>query len=217
MTSLLRFVRREEPAEGLRSRKKAKTRIMIEDAALRLFAEQGYEATTVEQITATVDISTTTFFRYFPTKADVVLCQQDVHLPMLREAILSRPPEENELDVLWYAIRCVWVPNIDPEHTLRAASAVAGSASLRGLLNDVNRGWLDAVIAMLAERRGLAVPDLRAAMSARIALGAFNEAVRTWTKIRNDEPIGRIIEEAFDTVKQLVGEWGETKREMEPK
>jgi AcrR family transcriptional regulator len=217
MTSLLRFVRREEPAEGLRSRKKAKTRIMIEDAALRLFAEQGYEATTVEQITATIDISTTTFFRYFPTKADVVLCQQDVHLPMLREAILSRPPEENELDVLWYAIRFVWVPNIDPEHTLRAASAVAGSASLRGLLNDVNRGWLDAVIAMLAERRGLAVPDLRAAMSARIALGAFNEAVRTWTRIRNDEPIGRIIEEAFDTVKQLVGEWGETKRETEPK
>jgi AcrR family transcriptional regulator len=207
MTTHVKFFRRDDTSEGLRSRKKAKTRVMLEDAALRLFAEQGYEATTVEQIAAAIDVSTTTFFRYFPTKADVVLCQQDAHLPMLRNAIVSRPQHESELDALRHAIMGVWVPNFDPDHTLRAAAAVAGSASLRGLYNDINRSWLDEVAVMLAERRGLAAADLRATISARVGLGTFSEAVRAWTDYRSGEPIALIVEEAFDTVRMLVGEW----------
>src|SRR6202142_4641493 len=77
------------PAPGLRERKKARTRASLREHALRLFGEQGYHATTVEQIAAAAEVSPSTFFRYFPTKEDLVL-QDDMDTRMI-EALDRQP------------------------------------------------------------------------------------------------------------------------------
>ncbi len=77
--------------DGLRERKKAKTRAAIREHALRLFREQGYSATTIEQIADAAEVSPATFFRYFPTKEDVVL-QDDFDIVTI-EALEAQPPE----------------------------------------------------------------------------------------------------------------------------
>lgn len=74
---------------GLRERKKAKTRAVIQSQAMRLFREQGYDATTIQQIIDAAEVSETTFFRYFPTKEDLVLHDGDDYV--LREALRAQP------------------------------------------------------------------------------------------------------------------------------
>ena len=61
------------PGISLRERKKIKTRILVQKQAMRLFRKQGYEATSVEQIAAAAEISPSTFYRYFPSKEDLIL------------------------------------------------------------------------------------------------------------------------------------------------
>src|ERR1700759_1478585 len=90
---------------GLRERKKARTRATIREEALRLFREQGYYATTVEQIAAAAEVSPSTFFRYFPTKEDVVL--QDDMEPLLAEAIKHQPPELGVVAAVRSSLRTV--------------------------------------------------------------------------------------------------------------
>ena len=83
----------EPPARpvSLRERKKARTRAAIRQHALRLIREQGYYATTIEQIADAAEVSPATFFRYFPTKEDVVL-QDDFDVISLG-ALENLPPE----------------------------------------------------------------------------------------------------------------------------
>jgi AcrR family transcriptional regulator len=91
---------------GLRERKKARTRASIREHALRLFREQGYQATTVEQIAAAAEVSPSTFFRYFPTKEDVVL-QDDMDTRMIG-ALERQPAGLSPLSAVRAAVREVW-------------------------------------------------------------------------------------------------------------
>ena len=76
--------------QGLRQRKKARTRAAIREQALRLFGDQGFDATTVEQIAAAAEVSPSTFFRYYPAKEDVLAGDGVDALAV--EAIAAQPP-----------------------------------------------------------------------------------------------------------------------------
>jgi AcrR family transcriptional regulator len=91
---------------GLRERKKARTRAAIREHAFRLFREQGYDATTVEQIADAAEVSPSTFFRYFPTKEDVVL-QDDMDVRML-EALARQPRKLSPIAAVRAAMRETW-------------------------------------------------------------------------------------------------------------
>ena len=105
------------PPDGLRSRKKARTRVAIEDAALLLFEGQGYEATTVEQIAECAEVSPTTLFRYFPSKAEIVLSDHGNELPALYEAIAARPRSENDAEAVRRAVQQAWVADRSGENS----------------------------------------------------------------------------------------------------
>lgn len=88
----------KKPELGLRERKKSQMRIAIQSHALRLFREQSYDTTTVANIAAAADISEATFFRYFPSKEDVVV--QDGYNSALVAILETQTPELNPFQAL---------------------------------------------------------------------------------------------------------------------
>lgn len=77
-----------DQSPGLRERKKIKTRAAIRREAFRLINEQGYTNTTVEQIADAADVSSSTFFRYFPAK-EAVLLSDDLIEPIIDAFIVA--------------------------------------------------------------------------------------------------------------------------------
>jgi AcrR family transcriptional regulator len=95
----------ESGGEGLRERKRAHSRATAVDVAMRLFAERGYDAVTVADICAAADIAPRTFFRYFPTKDDVLAEPARQMAARLTAAIAAAPAEQDDPAVLLGALR----------------------------------------------------------------------------------------------------------------
>lgn len=95
-----------EDGPGLRERKKAQVRRSIQGRALALFREQGYEATTVDQIIGELDVSQRTFFRYFPTKESLVL-DDDFDLVLVDE-LRGQPADLSLVDAMRGSLRSLF-------------------------------------------------------------------------------------------------------------
>jgi AcrR family transcriptional regulator len=179
-----------------RARKKAATRRKIQEQALQLFVEKGYDATTVEEIAAAAGVSHMTFFRYFPRKEAVV--EWDEYDPLLEELIVARPPDEPPLAALHGAIRAGLevILSTDREALLMRTRLVMHNPLLRArnlIAQDTTR---DLFARALARRASLPEPDLAATVQASASLGAIAPAVMTWAE-GDDEDLIALVDEAF--------------------
>jgi AcrR family transcriptional regulator len=169
-----------ERATGLRERKKAKTRAAIQHEALRLFREQGYEATTVEQIAEIVEIAPSTFFRYFRAKEDLVLT--DEYDPLIIEAIRSQPAEYSPIQAVRSALHAVVGGLTDEERTdmrERAELALAVPELRAGMLDQLAQ-TLRQVTDLVAERLGWPADDFGVYTMAGAFLGVMLSAELYW-------------------------------------
>jgi AcrR family transcriptional regulator len=182
-------IRADEPPKlGLRERKKAKTRALIQQIALRLFRDQGYAATSIEQIAETAEVSTTTVFRYFPTKPDLVISDDldarfleaaraqpaDLNIVQLvRNSIRSvfSAPTDLEMDTLWERERLMWR---EPE--VRTA-----------MLAELVRTLREAV-EFVAERTGRPIDDDKVIATAGALIGV---SLAAWFACEDDASLAR--------------------------
>lgn len=137
---------------GLRERKKAKTHAAIQAQALRLFAKQGYAQTTIEQIADAAEVSQSTFFRYFPTKEDVVL--YDDLDPLLIDAFHAQPPELSALRALRAAMHQV-IAEVAPERwrrELERHALIREVPELQAAMLQQVATTIETVTSMVAER-----------------------------------------------------------------
>lgn len=149
----------EPPKPGLRERKKAKTRALIQAEALRLFREQGYDETSIEQIAEAAEVSPSTVFRYFTTKADLV-SYDDLDERMV-EAFQALPPDISAIQ----AIRSMFneafgsVGGADLEVQQERAVLVLTVPELRASMLDELVRTIREMAGLLAERSGRSRDD----------------------------------------------------------
>ena len=170
----------EGQQSGLRERKKARTRASIREHALRLFREQGYHATTVEQIAAAAEVSPSTFFRYFPTKEDVVL-QDDMDTRMV-EALERQPAGLGPVTAVRAATREVFA-----SYSAADLDLIQQNAALTVSVPEVRARALDefartiAVISeALAKRAGRPADDLAVRTTAGAMFGVIMAITMPW-------------------------------------
>jgi AcrR family transcriptional regulator len=98
---------KHNPTTGLRDRKKSKLRDQLKQHAMRLFVEQGYDATTVEQIAEQAEVSPRTFFRYFANKEDL-LFDDDLD-PQLIASFRAQEAQLSVVSALRNSLRAVFM------------------------------------------------------------------------------------------------------------
>ena len=169
--------------EGLRERKKQRTREQIVEAAMRLFAERGYQATTIADIASAADVAPRTFFSYFPSKEAVVFHSVDRDLDALASALRDRLPGETAFDALRRWIDAMfekWMA--EEEEALlrkRLCREDEGLANFQGgVMARIQELLLEAIADDLDEPQNALRPRLvaAAAMAAMTSLdGSFDE------------------------------------------
>jgi mycofactocin system transcriptional regulator len=173
----------EARPEVARGRRPATTRRDVARAALELFARQGYDHTSIDEIAAAVGVSRRTFFRYYDSKPEVVWGEFDAELARLRTRLEAAPRDQPLIDVLRRAvmdtnrfgpreleelrIRIVLTSTVP---TLVAHSAVRYAE------------WCDVVAGFVAGRIGGSPDDLAPQTVARAALGVATAAFVHWSR-----------------------------------
>jgi AcrR family transcriptional regulator len=178
-----------------RQRKKNATRDRIRASALRLFGEQGYDATTVEQIAAAAGVSHMTFFRYFPAKEDVAL--SDSYDPLLAASLeqtpASWPLARRIRTVLVQGLRQVY--DTERDALLAQNKLIVSTPALRDRLWADQIGTQQLILQVLAPR-----PSFQDRVTVAACLAAATTAVLSWVENDGTPELPDLIEQAFDAL-----------------
>lgn len=189
---------------GVRERKKRATRAQLEEAAFSLFARQGYDATTVDEISEAAQVSPRTFFRYFATKEDVVFGDIDSDLDQLRSALEQGPGGDGDVvrDGLLTFSRLLDEKRDD---VLGRRQLIVDNPSLQGRVLLLEHEWAAAMAEVLAARSGATTPTFEQLALSSCAIGALSAAVQAWHAAGADEPLAAYTARALDTVSACLG------------
>ena len=164
---------------GLRERKRQQTRDRLTRAAMALFLERGFEATTLDEIAAAADISRRSFFHYFASKEDVVFAWQEESTTALVAAVAQRPATESMLAAAENAISAM-VRQLEPGEAIAMARLKRDNPALQAR-DQVKYEKLERALAeALAKRAGHRTEKLQARLVAMIVTGAMRIGGEQW-------------------------------------
>jgi len=189
------------PKPGLRALTRASVRDQVADVALQLFDENGFDETTVDDISLAVGISARSFFRYFPAKEDVVIHDPEPIGVLVRDAVSARPADEP----IWTALRHGFealgaMDSDDIPRNLRIMRVMMSTASLRARNLEKHIIWADMLEPVVVERLGGSDQAFRAHTLIHAALACFDVALAEWTHRGGSTPVQELLDEAFATV-----------------
>lgn len=189
---------------GLRERKKQKTRWAIQEHALRLFVEQGYEATTVEQIAEAAEVSPSTFFRYFKTKEDVV--SEDRYDELVVQAIEAAPAGLGPLATMRHALKVSMgdLRHGENEQILTRMRLVLSVPALRGRMMSGLFQSTDVFSPPLARRLGREPDDFDVRAFVTACMSAAGMAVFVWYDSDGHRDLGELIDRAMAALGELA-------------
>jgi AcrR family transcriptional regulator len=195
-------VANERTTEATPSRRQAhKLRIQraLQQASLTLFAEQGYDATTTDEIADRAGVSHRTFFRYFPTKESVLFVGEYGWFQSFTKHFLAQPAELTDLEAMRTTLRLLAA---DLSKIRRALAlyerAVESSATLRGGLFDRQQQDIGTLAEAIASRRQLDQPDEACSVLATVVLIMYRRAVMRWLEGPASVDPRNVIDEVFD-------------------
>lgn len=191
----------EPEPPGRRERKKIQTRQALAAAGLRLFAERGFDVTTVEDITEAVDVSPRTFFRYFDSKEEVVLPEKSEILGRLRQALAERPPDEPPGAMVREALLAFSsaFTQDELEIVLLRARLLATERSVLARSLERQTVWEDVIAQAIAARlRVDPKTHLRTRVMATTAVAAVRAAFFVWVSGRLSRDFRDLVAEALD-------------------
>jgi AcrR family transcriptional regulator len=192
--------RPHQPPTSLRDRKKDRTRRTLQAEAVRLFAEKGFQATTIEEIAAAAEVAPRTFFRYFPTKEDVVFWSE--HQPMLAGHVAARPAHEPAAQALRHGLTdgLATFYEQDRERLLARSKLACRTQALQPRWRQQQADLAVGMAQILADRLGVHADDLEVrAIAAAIAAALF-VAIEDWQAHDGQGDLRGLIDRALGAV-----------------
>lgn len=192
--------RPEGPRLGLRERKKIKTREAIRGATYALIEEQGYDATTIDQIADRAEVSPSTVFRYFPTKEDIVLT--DEFDAVMLEEIRRRPAEEPWGDTIRYVLRRAVQVGMaaDPAVSRLRTRLMVQVPAVRSRMMESMSVTGHMLCRAVAERTGRDPGDLEVRVYAMSLIGGLIETTMYWAEHGHQEDLRDLIDRSLDVL-----------------